>query len=127
MNIVLQYLEKNKPSFYKKLTPNTTVCLNKLAEFAGKESVSITTFHGSGIEYERHRYHNRIPVTFIYHLADIFSKVEEDAHSGTHKIKSKVDQIDLSDFESETSDQKHCNCLDHGTEQESMTTQIPGL
>ena len=45
------------------------------------------------------------------------SRLEEDAHSGANKIKGKVDQIDLTDFESETSDQKHSNCLDHGTEQ----------
>ena len=111
MNSVLQYLET------KKLTPNTTVCLNKLAEFVGKKSVSMTTFYDSGIEFGRHSYHNRIPVTFIYHLADVFSKVEKDAQSRTHTIKAKVDQIDLSDLESETSDQEHCYYLDHGTEQ----------
>ena len=65
MNSGLQYLGTNKPSFYKKLTPNTTVCLNKLAEFVGKELVSITTFHGSGIESGRHSYYNRIHVSFI--------------------------------------------------------------
>ena len=66
-------------------------------------------------------YYNRIPDTFIYHLTDIFSKVEEDAHSRTQTIKTEMDQMDLSDLESEKSDQEHFNYLDHGTKQESLT------